>query len=135
MDCIFCKIIAGQIPSSKVYEDGELVAFLDLKPVNPGHVLVVPKAHYASLVETPDALAGSMLAVVPSLGKAVMKATGATGFNVGINTGRDAGQVIDHVHLHIMPRHPQDGYELWHGKPYVSDQARDDMANAIRAAL
>ncbi len=135
MDCLFCKIVKGEIPSSKVYEDDELIAFLDIKPVNPGHVLIVPKAHYASLLETPEVLAGSMLALVPSLGKAVMQATKSEGFNVGVNTGRVAGQIVDHVHLHIMPRHANDGYELWHGKPYESNEAMHSLANAIRAAL
>lgn len=135
MDCLFCKIVKGDIPSSKVYEDDELIAFLDIKPVNPGHVLIVPKAHYASLLETPEALAGSMLALVPSLGKAMMQATKAEGFNVGVNTGRVAGQLVDHVHLHIMPRHATDGYELWHGNAYESNEAMHSMANAIRSAL
>lgn len=135
MDCLFCKIIAGQIPSSKVYEDDELVAFLDIKPVNPGHVLLIPKQHFASLAETPEALAGAMMAMVPSLAKAVMQATNAKGFNVAVNNGRVAGQLVDHVHLHIMPRHENDGYELWHGKAYESSQAATSMANAIRAAL
>lgn len=135
MDCLFCKIAKGEIPSSKVYEDDELVAFLDIKPVNPGHVLIIPKAHYASLLETPEALAGSMMALVPSLGKAVLKAAKAEGFNVAVNTGRVAGQVVDHVHLHIMPRHANDGYDLWHGKSYDSAEAMNSMANAVRAAL
>lgn len=135
MDCLFCKIIKGEIPSAKVYEDDELIAFLDIKPVNPGHVLIIPKQHFASMVETPEALAGSMMALVPSLGKAVMQAAAAKGFNVAVNNGRVAGQLVDHVHLHIMPRHEQDGYELWHGKPYETSEAMNAMANAVRAAL
>lgn len=135
MDCLFCKIAQGSIPSAKVYEDDALIAFLDINPVNPGHVLVIPKEHYASLLETPEAVAGSLLAIAPSLGKAMMQATQAEGFNVAVNTGRVAGQVVDHVHVHLMPRHAGDGYELWHGKPYESQEAMHKMGNSIRAAL
>jgi histidine triad (HIT) family protein len=108
---------------------------LDIKPVNPGHILVIPKTHYASMLETPDAVAASLMAVVPSLGKAMLAATQAEGYNVGVNTGRAAGQIIDHVHLHIMPRRTGDGYELWHGHAYANPEAMHAMANAIRSAL
>jgi len=135
MDCLFCKIAQGSIPSAKVYEDDSLVAFLDIKPVNPGHVLIIPKQHYPSLLETPEAVAGSLLAIAPSLGKALMQATKAEGFNVAVNTGRVAGQVVDHVHVHLMPRHAGDGYELWHGKPYENQEAMHKMGNSIRSAL
>lgn len=134
-ECLFCKIVRGEIPCAKVYEDDEMIAFLDIKPVNPGHLLLVPKAHHANVLETPPELLASLMKMVPSLAKAAMQATQAPAFNVGINTGPEAGQVVFHTHIHIMPRKAGDGYEHWHGKPYENSQAADRMANAIRAAL
>lgn len=134
-DCLFCKIVRGEIPAAKVYEDDEMLAFLDIKPVNPGHILLIPKSHHQSLLETPAELLASLMKMVPSLAKAVMQAAQADGFNLGCNTGAAAGQVVFHTHLHIMPRKQGDGYELWHGRAYESPQEADRMANAIRAAL
>lgn len=134
-DCLFCKIVRGEIPAAKVYEDDELIAFLDIKPVNPGHVLLIPKAHHETLLQTPPKLLESMMAMVPSLARAAMQATGSEGFNLACNTGTVAGQVVFHTHLHIMPRKAGDGYELWHGEPYADQQEADRVANAIRSAL
>lgn len=134
-DCLFCKIVRGDIPAAKVYEDDEMIAFLDIKPTNPGHVLLVPKSHHASLLETPPELLGSMMQMVPSLARAVMKASQTDAFNLLCNTGSTAGQIVFHTHLHIIPRKPDDGYEHWHGQPYADQQEADRMANAIRAAL
>lgn len=135
MDCLFCKIAAGEIPATKVYEDGDMVAFLDIKPVNPGHVLVIPKAHYALLSETPDDVAAEMMKIVPSLGKAIMKATGTHGFNLMMNNGQDSGQLIGHVHMHIIPRHAGDGHEAWHGKDYADPDQMNNLANFIRSNM
>ena len=134
-NCLFCKIIANKIPASKIYEDDEFVVFLDIKPVNPGHCLIVPKEHYARLDITPDELAGNMTRLVPMLGKAIMRATGAGGFNLMVNNGTVAGQSIDHVHFHIIPRLEGDGYQVWHGDQQLSDAQALDMANGIRRYL
>lgn len=134
-NCLFCKIVKGEIPAVKVYEDDELLAFLDIRPINPGHTLIIPKNHHATLVETPEELAGNMMKVVPYLGKAIMKAVGAPAFNLGNNNGKEAGQVVDHVHLHLMPRFADDGYEAWHGRKDLDPAEADDIANKIRAEL
>ena len=101
-NCLFCKIIAGQIPAKKVYEDEHLIAFHDIHPWAPVHILVVPKLHIASMVDVgPDQteLLGRMMAVTPRL----MKELGVTnGFRHVINTGRDGMQEVMHVHLHVM---------------------------------
>lgn len=101
-DCIFCKIVAGQIPASKVFEDEELLAFHDIHPWAPVHVLVIPKLHIASLAEVGpqhDALLGRMLGLAPRL----MKELGvANGFRTVINTGRDGGQEVPHLHMHVF---------------------------------
>jgi histidine triad (HIT) family protein len=133
--CIFCKIVAGDIPAIKVYEDDEVLAFLDAHPINPGHSLVIPKEHHAKLSETPIELAASMMKAVPHLGTAIMKAVGAPAFNLGCNNGVEAGQAVDHVHLHVMPRFADDGYEVWHGRKELEEDAGQEVANKIRAEL
>ena len=101
-DCLFCKIAAGQIPSRKVYEDEELIAFHDIHPWAPVHVLIIPKQHIATLADVGpehEALLGRMLALAPRL----MKALGVTnGFRTVVNTGRDGGQEVYHLHMHVM---------------------------------
>jgi histidine triad (HIT) family protein len=107
--CIFCKIVAGQIPSRKVYEDDELLAFHDINPWAPVHVLVIPKQHIAMLSDVDDAhapLLGRMLALAPRL----MKELGVSnGFRTLINTGPDGGQEVYHLHMHVMG-----GPRPWH---------------------
>ena len=100
--CIFCKIVAGQIPSRKAYEDDELLAFHDINPWAPVHVLVIPKQHIATLADVGtehEALLGRMLGLAPRL----MRELGVTnGFRTVVNTGRDGGQEIFHLHMHVM---------------------------------
>ena len=102
--CLFCRIVAGKIPATKVHEDDQVVAFLDIHPVNLGHLLVVPKAHHATLAELPDELAAAVARLVPRLTRAVLGATEAPGLNLVVNNGAAAGQTIDHVHWHLIPR-------------------------------
>ena len=101
-DCIFCKIVAGQIPARKVFEDEELLAFHDIHPWAPVHVLVIPKLHIASLAEVEPqhhALLGRMLGLAPRL----MKELGVVdGFRTVVNTGRDGGQEVPHLHMHVF---------------------------------
>ena len=115
-DCIFCKIARGEIPAEKVYEDAEVVAFLDRRPVNPGHLLVIPKIHAANLYEASDASLAATMRVVKRTAVAIKKALGAGGINIHINNDRPAGQVVFHMHVHVIPRYDKDGYEHWHGK-------------------
>lgn len=122
-DCIFCKIVAGEIPAYKVYEDNKVLGFLDIKPVNPGHVLVVPKEHYLDLNSTPDELLKEIIIVGKKIGKKILATGLGKAINFTFNNGREAGQVVDHVHLHIMPRLSDDGYELWQGKEYNEGEA------------
>lgn len=115
-DCLFCKIIKGEVPASMVYENDKIFAFLDIKPVNKGHTLVVPKEHHADLTETPEEVLGEMLARSKKIADAVVKAVNADGFNIGINTKPAAGQVVFHTHLHIIPRFKDDGLRPWQNK-------------------
>ena len=134
--CIFCKIIAGAIPAAKLFEDDLVTAFLDIAPLNPGHCLVIPKAHFHSITEVPEATAGRMTAVAAKLGAALMRVVEADGFNLILANGAAAGQVVNHVHLHVVPRLPSDGIQLpARSLPYKDAAARDALAEAVRNRL
>ncbi len=133
-DCIFCKIIRGDAPALIVYEDDAAMAFLDITPVNVGHTLVVPKAHYENFAETADDALAKLFPLVKRVAKAAAAATGAHGFNVGINTGHAAGQVVMHTHIHVMPRFDGDGLVHW-PKRHLTDDQMQDAATKISALL
>ena len=104
-DCIFCKIIAGEIPAAKVYEDEQALAFLDISQVTPGHTLVVPKEHHRNLLEMDAASASQLFAKIPVIAQKVMKATQADGMNIIANCEEVAGQTVFHTHVHLVPRY------------------------------
>lgn len=133
-DCLFCKIIRGDIPCRKVYEDEEVFAFLDIHPVNPGHTLVVPKKHVADMVASDDATLASVMSAARRLGEVLMDAGVAAGVNFMINNGAPAGQVIFHLHVHVIPRLSGDGCKLWVGKEYAAGEA-ETMAEKIKSEL
>ncbi|MBQ3811443.1 MAG: HIT family protein [Kiritimatiellae bacterium] len=143
-DCIFCKILAGEIPSAKVYESGRVAAFLDIGPMEKGHVLVVPKRHWPTLADVPAPLAGEDRAVwdelfdtVRRLAKAALRA-GWAGANVLQCNGEAAGQTVGHLHFHVIPR-PAGGavppaFESGAAR-YADDAERDAVAAKLRTAL
>ena len=100
-DCIFCKIIAGEIPASKVYEDDQVLAFLDISQVTPGHTLLVPKEHYRNLLEMDPNSASCLFAQAPVVAKKIMVATKASGMNIISNCEEVAGQTVFHTHVHL----------------------------------
>ncbi|MEI8060794.1 MAG: HIT family protein [Candidatus Berkelbacteria bacterium] len=122
-DCIFCKIAAGEIPANKVYESDELLAFLDVMPVRPGHTLVIPKKHFANILETPAELSSKMLELAKKIGKHIIEEFGADGVNITNNTHAAAGQSVLHVHFHVIPRYENDGLQPWPHKEYSPGQA------------
>lgn len=112
-DCIFCKIIAGDIPASKVYEDENVVAFLDITQVTHGHTLVIPKTHVRNLLDMPQEVAEKLFACVPQIAQGLKKATGASGINLVNNNEEVAGQTVFHAHLHLLPRYSaEDGLKI-----------------------
>jgi histidine triad (HIT) family protein len=134
-DCIFCKIVAGQIPALRVFEDEAVLAFLDVGPLAEGHVLVIPKRHYHRLEDMPADAVADLARHLPRLGRAVMKATSAPGYNVLQNNGREAGQVVGHVHVHIIPRAAGDGLGYrWNASKYPNGRA-DEVRQQLVAAL
>src|SRR5690625_1683569 len=104
-DCIFCKIVAGEIPSAKVYEDEDVYAFLDLSQVAKGHTLVIPKKHTRNLYDTPPEVAGKLFAAVPKIANALKKAYHPIGMNLLNNNEAEANQSVFHLHLHVIPKY------------------------------
>ena len=131
-DCLFCRIVTGEIPATKVYEDDEVVAFLDIYPINPGHVLIVPRAHHATLAELPDALAMAAARVVPRLTRAILAATVAPGLHLIVNNGVVAGQTIHHVHWHLIPRFEGDAVDWpWPHQSYSGAELEETRGRIV----
>ncbi|MBI4050273.1 MAG: HIT family protein [Candidatus Doudnabacteria bacterium] len=135
-ECIFCKLIAGELPSFRVYEDQDFVAFLDIHPVATGHTLVVPKAHSHDIEDTAEEVFVELMKRVKKIGQAMAKALGVPGYNVGINNGRSAGQLVDHIHAHIIPRKGEgDGLLPWPGREKVAEEELAEIAERIRKQI
>lgn len=111
--CIFCKIINQEIPCYQVYEDEETLAFLDIRPVNPGHTLVVPKTHVASLEEISARELQGLILTVKKIGQMLKTKLNIPGYNIVLNNDPVAGQEIPHLHFHVIPRHPHDNLKLF----------------------
>lgn len=134
-DCIFCRIAAGRIPCHKVHEDDRVVAFLDIMPLSAGHVLIIPKAHSATVDEMADDDAAACGRVIPRLARAVMKATGSKAYNVLQNNGRAAHQAVDHVHFHIIPKSPVGGLGIEWPAGKLDNAEGAKLVAAIREAM
>ncbi|MDP6546101.1 MAG: HIT family protein [Phycisphaerae bacterium] len=134
-DCLFCKIVAGEIPATKVLEDEVCVAFMDIGPLAEGHVLLIPKVHAETLDELPSEQAGEMLGNLPALVKAVRAATACQGVNVLQNNGRAAHQEVMHVHFHVIPRNEGDAFGFnWPAGSYAPGRM-EELAEAVRSEL
>ncbi len=113
-ECLFCKMVAGQIPVAKIYEDETVLAFLDIGPISDGHTLVIPKQHFEKLHDCPTELFGRFGSRLGKIAGAVAVAMSSDGYNVLCNNGRAAGQLIGHLHFHIIPRNAGDGlFDRW----------------------
>jgi len=137
-DCIFCAIVDGEIPGTIVYEDDDVLAFLDANPLARGHTLVIPKAHHETLGDLPGDTAGAIGRVASELAPAIESAVDADGTTVAFNNGEAAGQEVPHVHCHVVPRHDGDGYgpihALFGAGADLDDEAIESTAEAIRDA-
>ncbi len=134
-DCIFCKIVAGQISSAKVLEDDSCLGFMDIGPLAEGHVLLIPKGHYETLDQMPAEEVVAMTRHLPSLVKAVQSALGCEGVNVLQNNGRVANQFVPHVHFHVIPRNQGDQFGFnWPAGEYPPGRA-DELAESIRRTI
>lgn len=106
-DCIFCRLVAGEIPSARVYEDDAAIAFLDVEPFKKGHTLVVPRTHVSDALADADVLA-SIAPAVAATGRLLLDRLGASALNILSNVGEDSGQSVFHLHVHLVPRYPDD---------------------------
>ncbi len=136
METIFSKILRGEIPCHRVYEDAHVLAFLDVGPLSRGHLLVIPREARAHMHELSDDAAAALGRVLPRLCRALMKATGCTAYNVLQNNGADAHQVVMHVHLHVIPRDAQGrGLGLVWKAGSLPAQEGAELAAQIRDAI
>ena len=133
-NCLFCKIIRSEVPSFKVYEDDLTLAFLDIHPVNKGHVLVIPKNHSTNILDISAADWAAVAETGRKVAIALDKALSADGVNLMMNNREHAGQVIDHPHLHFIPRFKGDGLKHWPGKDYADGEGAD-ISEKIRSVL
>ncbi|MFH1610996.1 MAG: HIT family protein [Patescibacteria group bacterium] len=132
-DCLFCKIINGEIPCYKIYEDEHTFVFLDIGPVSKGHSLIVPKVHAQAMQEGSLDEALSIMKTVYTIAPVILKALGASGYNLGMNHGISGGQDIFHTHLHFMPRY--DGVPRKFEKQKVEKEELEKIAELIREAF
>jgi histidine triad (HIT) family protein len=133
-DCVFCKIVAGEIPSAKVYEDEHTLAFLDIAPTVPGHTLVIPKKHCVNIFDADEETLAQVMATVKKIAPAVRDAVGARGMHINSNHEAAAGQLVFHLHFHLIPRHNRGEFEFWSQKKYAPGE-QEQIAERIRAAL
>lgn len=126
-NCIFCQIVKGDIPAKKIYEDDNYLAFLSVGPASLGHAIVIPKKHTATFAELESQVAADLIQVVQKLAIDIKAKLNADAFNLGLNNGEIAGQVIPHVHWHIIPRYKNDTLVHWG----VDEQAKDKMDEVL----
>jgi histidine triad (HIT) family protein len=137
--CIFCQIVERKLPAHIVYEDDEILAFLDIRPISPGHALVIPKKHVASLAELEAPLDGRLFHIAGKIAAALrISGLRVDGINVWLADGKAAFQEIPHIHIHVIPRFPGDGIRIQAGPDYGKTLPKTELienANKIREAL
>ena len=135
-DCIFCKIVAGEIPCTKVYEDEDILCFMDIGPIIKGHTLVIPKKHYDPITQTPDDVLCKLITTAKRVAAAQCDSLQADGCNIIQNNGKVSGQEVPHIHFHVIPRFEQDGHHWnWDAKTYASMDEMNALAERIKVAL
>jgi histidine triad (HIT) family protein len=136
MDCLFCKIVNGDIPCTKVYEDDKVLAFMDINPMNKGHMLVIPKTHGATILELPEPDFLAVMAAAKKVAQAADKALNPDGINILQLNGEAANQVVHHLHVHIVPRWYGDGLTVSRWEPVPGDMEQiGKTAGMIKQAL
>jgi histidine triad (HIT) family protein len=133
--CIFCKIVRKQAPISEIYEDEIVTSFLDIRPLNLGHALVIPKAHYIDIFDVPEKELATVHKVAKIVSFAIKKATGADGISIIQQNGKAAGQDIFHFHVHVVPRFEAQKLPLFSELIEVERAKLDDMAKKIKQSL
>ncbi len=131
MDCIFCKLANGEIPTATLYEDDDFRVILDQGPATKGHALILPKKHYANLYELPEELAARAMVLAKRMAGAMTEALNCDGFNLVQNNGEAAGQTVFHFHMHLIPRYHNDQA----GITWIPGKLEDDVKEEILAAV
>ncbi|OGF27621.1 hypothetical protein A2331_04370 [Candidatus Falkowbacteria bacterium RIFOXYB2_FULL_34_18] len=134
MDCIFCKIIAGDIPSYKVYEDKQVLAFFDILPISPGHTIIVPKKHLSDLEDLTNEEFSAIALATKKIGKAVLSGLDVKGYSIFLDNKSAANQHVPHIHFHLVPRKEGDGLERWPQSGYEQNEA-EFFLKKIKAEL
>ncbi len=135
-DCIFCRIVRGDLPSTRIWEDDAVLAFMDIGPIIKGHTLVIPKQHLDPLTAVPPPLLGRLMEAVQRIMRAQIAGLRANGVNVHQTNGAAAGQVVPHVHFHVIPRFAHDGHSWnWRAGSYQGAAEMAEWADRIRGAL
>ena len=132
MECIFCKIANGEIPSTTLYEDNDFRVILDVNPASKGHTLILPKKHAESLYDLPDETASKALVLAKNMASKIEKALECDGLNLVQNNGETAGQTVFHFHMHIIPRYKNDSVKLGWKPGKLSDAMREELLSALK---
>lgn len=134
-DCIFCKIAKGEIPSATIYETSEFKVMLDVAPANKGHALIIPKEHFDNIFEIDGETAGKLFSLATVVARAIKEETDCDGMNIVQNNGEVAGQTVNHFHLHLIPRHKDDGINLTWKQNETKSEEQEALAKAIRKRI
>jgi histidine triad (HIT) family protein len=135
-NCIFCKIIQKEIPATVIFEDDDVLVFMDIGPIVKGHALVIPKKHYDPITDTPDEIVAKLHITAKRVASAQMNALGADGVNIMQNNGAAAGQEVEHIHVHVIPRFSNDGHHWnWNAKKYDDFSEMNKLAGDLRKHL
>jgi histidine triad (HIT) family protein len=134
-NCIFCKIARKEAPASIVYEDTDVMVFVDIRPVSEGHTLIIPKKHYVDIYDTPDQLLAALHVIVKKIAVAIKKVTNADGISIVQQNGKAAGQDIFHIHVHVIPRFEGTKIPHFGELTVVSRETLEKVAQKIRQQL
>lgn len=132
MECIFCKIANGEIPSATLYEDEEFRVILDVNPASKGHALILPKKHADNLYGLPDETAAKVLVLAKDMAAKMASALGCDGLNLVQNNGEAAGQTVFHFHMHIIPRYKNDSVKVGWKPGVLSDEVREELLSVVK---
>ena len=131
-DCIFCKIVSGEQDAYVVFEDERVLSFLDIRPIRTGHTLIIPKSHYETILDIPDDELAYLIQIVKKVAKQIKKKLNAIGFRIASNNYRPAGQIIPHIHFHILPVTAEVPFKLKFKRKKVSKGDLEKIAEKIR---
>ncbi|MFO7727711.1 MAG: HIT family protein [Desulfonatronovibrio sp.] len=134
-DCIFCQIVRGDVPCTRVYETEEILAFLDISPVAKGHTLIIPKKHVVNILDLPADTAPALQKALQKVGTGLIRGLKADGFNLGMNNFEAAGQLVMHAHYHLIPRFTGDGLKLWPQISYEDNSEMQKTAKNIQSGI